>query len=170
MDERGALDLLQTLIGGGQGASAAQTQTPTAQDDEMMGAQLGGLGGHSSSSQPNQSGDLLGSLLGGLGGAGQQPGSQAPAPGGDLLGSLLGGLMGAGNSGGQAAGSQSGLDMNDLVTAAMAFMQAKQSGGSTQQALVQAFVAGSGMGRAPHREQSTELVVNSFLQALARGG
>jgi hypothetical protein len=48
----------------------------------------------------------------------------------------------------------------------MAFMQAKQSGGSNVQALVQAFMAGSGMGNTTHREQSTQLVVNSFLQAL----
>ena len=56
--------------------------------------------------------------------------------------------------------------MGDLLNAGMAFMQAKQSGGSTATALIQAFVAGSGMGNSNHRTQSTQLVVNSFLQAL----
>ncbi len=31
---------------------------------------------------------------------------------------------------------------------------------------MQAFMAGSGMGNTNHRQQSTQLVVNSFLQAL----
>jgi hypothetical protein len=46
-------------------------------------------------------------------------------------------------------------------------MQAKQQGGSTAQALIQAFMSASGMGKSADRTQSTQLVVNSFLQALA---
>jgi hypothetical protein len=38
---------------------------------------------------------------------------------------------------------------------------------SYMQALIQAFTAGSGMGSTAHREQSTQVVVNSFLQALS---
>jgi hypothetical protein len=49
----------------------------------------------------------------------------------------------------------------------MGFMQAKQQGGSTAQALIQAFMSASGMGNSVHRTQSTALVVNSFLKALA---
>jgi hypothetical protein len=45
-------------------------------------------------------------------------------------------------------------------------MQAKQQGGSTAQALIQAFMTASGMGSSTHRTQSTQLVINSFLQAL----
>lgn len=182
MDQRGALDLLQTLIGGGQPAAQATAQPAahTASGDDMLGAMLGGsmpkpsqgqpaaggadllgaLLGGAGSGQQSQGGDLLGSLLGGMGG------SQQSSSSGDMLGSLLGGL--SGNQPAQASG-QGGLDMGDLLNAGMAFMQAKQSGGSMMQAVVQAFMAGSGMGRSPHREQSTELVVNSFLQALAQG-
>lgn len=56
--------------------------------------------------------------------------------------------------------------MQNLLQAGMAYMQASQGGASTMQALVQAFVAGSGMGSARHRSESTQVVVSSFLQAL----
>ncbi len=172
MDERGALDLLQTLIGGGQsGAASPSPAAHPAGGDEMLGAMLGGLtGGTTQNQAPAAGNDMLGALLGGLGGS-QSAGGQPSGGGGDLLGSLLGGLTGSQGSGGQTsqAGSQPGLDMGDLLNAGMAFMQAKQSGGNTTQALMQAFMAGSGMGNAPHREQSTAVVVNSFLQALTQG-
>lgn len=192
MDERGALELLQTLIGGGQPAAAQPGQSPSStvvQGDEMLGAQLGG--GQNAPTSQTAGEDTIGALLGGLAGAqtapGQNPagsdllgsllggltssqagsgGTSAPA-GGDLLGSLLGGLAGSQGQGPQGAG-QPGIDMGDLVNAATAFMQAKQSGGNTTQALVQAFMAGSGMGRSSHREQSTQVVVNSFLNALSQ--
>jgi hypothetical protein len=45
-------------------------------------------------------------------------------------------------------------------------MQAKQGGGTNAAALLQAVLAGSGMGNTNHRAQSTQLVVNSFMQAL----
>ena len=84
--------------------------------------------------------------------------------GGDLLGALLGGAMGGNQSSG--SGLSDGLDLGDLVTAGMAYFKAKQSGGSTMQALVQAFMAVSGMGSSRERTQSTSLVVSSFLEAL----
>ncbi len=81
-----------------------------------------------------------------------------------MLGSLLGGLAGGQTPG---AGAQpSGLDAGDLLQAGMAFLQAKQGGQGNMQALVGAFMAGSGMGNTTHRTQSTQLVVNTFLQAL----
>lgn len=146
LDQRGALDLLQTLIGG---QSSAQSQAPT----------QGGAG------------DMLGALLGGM--AGEQStaqGSQASAQGGmeDLLGALLGGESSA--TAGNSSGQQNGFDLGDLVTGAMAFMQAKQSGGGTMQSLVQAFMAASGMGSSADRQQSTQIVINSFLQALGSTG
>ena len=82
----------------------------------------------------------MGALLGGLAGSagsGTQPAS--PSGGGDLMGALLGGL-----TGGSGGGSQNLLG-----------------------SLAQAFLGGSGMGKASHREQSTQVVVNSFLQALS---
>jgi hypothetical protein len=172
IDTKGAIQLLQTLIGGGQ---SAQQQTTQSAGGDMLGTLLGGLtgGGQSVPQQTTQSasGDLLGSLLGGLTGAGQ-PVQQQQTPqsaGGDLLGSLLGGLTGAGTSQtntNTGAATNNGLDMGDLLNAGMAFMQAKQSGSSTAAALLQAVLAGSGMGNANHRQQSTQLVASSFLQAL----
>jgi hypothetical protein len=191
------IQLLQTLIGGGQ---PVQQQTPQSSGGDLLGSLLGGLAGGGQSmqqQQPSQSsgGDLLGSLLGGLAGGGQneQPPQTTQAGGGDLLGSLLGGLTGGGQSmqqqqtsqsgGGDLLGSLlgglggggssqsnasggSGLDMGDLLNAGMAFLQAKQSGNSTMGALLQAVLAGSGMGNTNHRQQSTQLVASSFLQAL----
>ena len=142
VDAQGATQLLQTLIGGGQpaGGSAA-------------------------------GGDMLGALMSGMAGGQPQSGGQAQA-GGDMLSALLGGLAGGEQaqpqSGGQPAGGglSDGLDVGDLLTAGMSYMQAKQSGGSNVQALMQAFMAVSGMGNAEHRQQSTGLVVSSFLQEL----
>ena len=187
VDQRGAMDLLQTLIGGGQAVQPA--------GGDLLGSLLGGLaGGQAQPSAPSGGGDLLGSLLGGLAGGEQpQPQTSPQSAGGDLLGTLLGGLAGGeqaqpqtapqsagggdllgallgGMTGGNAstaAGAGNGLDLGDLLNAGMAFLQAKQSGAGTMQALVQAFMSVSGMGRSAHRTESTELVINSFLQALA---
>lgn len=163
VDQRGALDLLQTLIGA-QGAQGGQTATSQGGSGDLLGALLGGMGGGQTQA-PAQGGmdDLLGALLGG-GQAQSQPASQGGA--GDLLGALLGGGQAQAPAQG---GGQSGLDLGDLLNAAMAFMQARQSGGSTMTALVQAFMAASGMGRSAERQQSTQIVVNAFLQALMQG-
>lgn len=139
VDEQGALQLLQTLIGGQQPAAQSSVSS------DPLGGLLGGLmGGQTSSPQPSSS-DPLGGLLGGLMG-----GSGAP-------------------SGGGSSGLQDGIGMDDLLTAGMAFFQAKQSGKDNMQALVQAFMAASGMGGSVHRNQSTQLVVQSFLQAISAG-
>ncbi len=184
VDQRGAMQLLQTLIAGGQ--SAPQSQAPAGGDllsalmggmsegnqqqstgGDLLSSLLGGMAGGGQTQQPQQSSgdDLLGSLLGGMSGGGQPQPSQHSA-GSDLLSTLLGGMAGGGSS----SGAQDGLDLGDLLNAGLSFMQAKQSGGSTMQALLQAFMAGSGMGNANHRQQSTALVVNSFLQALGKAG
>jgi hypothetical protein len=175
INPKSAIQLLQTLIGGGQ-PMQQQQQIPQSGGGDLLGTLLGGLAGGDQPAQQQQAsqtggGDLLGALLGGLAGGEQpQPQQQAAQPaGGDLLGSLLGGLTGAGNAQantGSGGSSNSGLDMGDLLNAGMAFMQAKQSGGSTAAALLQAILAGSGMGNANHRQQSTQLVAGSFLQAL----
>ena len=170
VDAQGATQLLQTLIGGGQPAGGS------AAGGDMLGALMGGLAGgeqaqpQSGGQQPTGGGDMLGALLGGLAGGEQaqpQSGGQQPAGGGDMLGALLGGLTGGQPAGG---GLSDGLDVGDLLTAGMSYMQAKQSGGSNVQALMQAFMAVSGMGNAEHRQQSTGLVVSSFLQALGAAG
>jgi hypothetical protein len=137
VDSKGALDLLQTLIGGGQSTS--------------QGSQAGG--------------DILGTLLGQMAGGAQSQSSGSAQSGEDLLSSLLGGLTGGQTT---SSGSSDGLDIGDLLNAGLNYMQAKQSGESTAQALVQAFMSASGMGNSTHRSESTSLVINSFLQALAK--
>jgi hypothetical protein len=99
---------------------------------------------------------LVQALLGGA-----QPSATAAPGAGDMLGSLLGGL-----GGGQAAPGQPGLDVGDLLTAGMSFMQAKQAGSSDMDALVRALVAGSQVGQEAHRAQSGTLVANTLLQMM----
>ncbi len=170
-----ALDLVQDLLGGGQAPGAA-AQGGAGGMADLLGSLMGGMGGaQTQQPQAPQSqagggmGDLLGSLLSGMGGAqAQQPqGQQAQA--GDGMGDLLGSLLGAagGTQPQQPQAQQGGgLDAGDLLNAGMAFMNTKQQGGSTVQALVNAVVQGSAMAGTPHRAQSGGLVVNSILQAL----
>lgn len=166
-----AMQLLQTMIGGGQASQAAVQPA----SGDLLGSLLGGLAGGQPQAQQAQSGggeDLLGALLGGLagGGGGQTQPQQTGQAGGDMLGELLGGLAGGNTPGNTGSGAaNNGLDMGDLLNAGMAFMQAKQSGQSNVQAAMQAFMAGSGMGGSVHRTQSTQLVVSSFLNALGAG-
>ena len=99
-----------------------------------------------------------------LGAQQQTQQQQQPAAGG-LLGSLLGGLTGGNQSSG--GGLADGIDAGDLLTAGMAFMQAKQSGDSNAEALLDAVIAASTAGQTAHRAQSGKLVANSLLQAFS---
>ena len=168
IDQRSALQFLQTLIGGGQAAPQSAQATPSR---DMLSSLLGGLMGGSTEPQaqqssPAQGGGLPGGLLGGLTGGSESQNQQEEAtPGGGLLGSILGGMTSAPESG-SGSGLQDGLDLGDLVALGMAFMQQKQLGKNTLEALVQAFMQMSGMGNSKDRTQSTELVVSSFLQSL----
>ena len=105
---------------------------------------------------PDNAMTLVQSLLG----AGTQQTSQPQS--GDLLGSLLSGLTG----GGQAAQEPDGLDAGDLLSAGLAFMQSKQQGESTGEALLDALSAGTAMGQTPHRAQSGALVANTLMQVI----
>jgi hypothetical protein len=156
-----------------QGLSRAATQFQGQQINPQMGMSLLQtlLGGQQSQQQTTQSagGDMLGALLGGLGG-GQTAQSQVQQPessGGDLLGSLLGGLTG---TSGTDENKDTGLDIGDLLSGGMAYMQAKQSGASNAEAILKAIVAGSGMGNATHRTQSTQLVADTFMKVLGSLG
>ncbi len=163
--QTGSDDLLGSLLdglAGGDSSPKPSQQTQQADSSDLLGSLLGGMGGSESSPQQSGAGDLLGSLLGGMGGSGT---SQQPSGSGDLMGALLGGL-GGGSGSQSSSGQQGGLNWQKLLAAGMAYLQAKQQGGSTPQALVQAFTAYSGMGRSPHRTQSTEIVVDSYLQQL----
>lgn len=142
-----AMMLVQSLLGGGQ---------PSGQQGggDLLGALLGG-GGQPSGQQG--SGDLLGALLGGT----QQ---SAPQGGGDLLGALLGGGQSAQQTGGQG---QDGLDLGDVLSAGMAFMNAKQQGQGNLQAALSALISAGPLGQKPHRQQSGQLVANALLQAIS---
>jgi hypothetical protein len=166
IDLQGAIALLQTLIGGGN--AAAPAGQPTSGD--MIGALLGSLtggGGTTGQQQSPASGDLLGSLLGGLTGGGTTQSQQPAQAGGDLLGSILGSLMGAGGeqggqTGGQADQQPSPPAGGDLLGTILGGLT---SGGGLGN-LAQAFLNGSNLGNTTHRNQSTQLVVDSFLKSL----
>ena len=160
-------DLLGSLLGGLMGGetSSQPAQTPQAQPD-LLGSLLGGMLGGQTPSQPTQASpaqpDHLGSLLGGLmgGQTAPQQASQSPT---DPLGSLLGGLLG-----GQSSQQQqdSGLDMGDLMSAGLAYLQAKKQGKSSLEAILSALVASSRGGQTPYRAQSSALVIKSLLQMI----
>lgn len=148
-----------------QGAKSINTNTAMTLIQTLLGAQ------GSVSTSGGGSSDLLGSLLGGLTG-GQQPSAQAQSGGGsgDMLGSLLGGLMGGGQTApaqGQAAGDGK-IDIGDLLNAGMAFAQAKQSGGSNMDAILNAVVSSSKMADSEHRSQSGALVANTLMQVVGQ--
>lgn len=187
-----AMTLVQALMGGQPGA----VQPGTAQADamssmlgslmsgqsgagqgDMMGtimdaitnAQGGGqAAGQSSSGQSDPITDLLGGLLGGGGGAQQTSGQSDPFT--DLLGGLLGG--GGQQSGGQQMPGQQagqagqGINIQQLMAAGMAFMQARQRGASPMEALVQAVMAGSQMNNSPHHSQSGQMVAGTLINIL----
>lgn len=170
IDQRGALELLQMLIGGGQSGA----ESASAAGGDLLGSLLGGLAGGETAAPAaaqGSGGDALGGLLDALN-AGQTSTpavSSEDAAGGDLLGSLLGGL--AGGTGGSTSQQGGGFGLQNLLAAGMTYLQASQSGQSGLESLVSAFAAGSGMGGASHRQQSTQVVVQAFLQALgALGG
>jgi hypothetical protein len=121
---------------------------------------------NTSNQQSQAGGDLLGSLLGSLGGS--QPAGNSNQQGqaeGDLLGSLLGSL-GGGSQAGVTNNQKNGLDVGDLLSAGMAFMDGKQKGQSNFEALANAVLVNSPMGQTSHRAQSGALVVNTIMQVL----
>lgn len=162
-----ALDLVTAVLGAG---THAQTQASPQQGDALSSL-LGGLmssGAATSQAQSAPQGDMLGSLLGGLMGGGGTQSQPQSAPQGDMLSSLLGGIMGGGTAQPASAGAQSesGLDMGDLLQAGMAFMQAKQQGQSTGQALVSAVLQASPLSGNTPREQSGSLIASTLMQVL----
>lgn len=107
---------------------------------------------------------MIQALLGSVQSAPQTPATPAA---GDPLSALLG-TLGAGLGGGQPAqaGAHEGLDVNDLLSAGMAFMQSRQQGETAAESLLDAFMAGSQMNSTPARAQSGKLVANTLLQVI----
>ena len=175
--------LLGSLLGGMTGGGQPQQQSQPSGGD-LLGSLLGGMTGGGQPQQQSQpsGGDLLGSLLGGLTGGGQ-PQQQTQPSGGDLLGSLLGGMTGGGQpqqqsqpSGGDLLGSllggqsssDNGLDITDLLSAGLAYYSAKQHGGSTLEAIMQALGSASPLGKRDDQKQSGALVINTILNMLKK--
>mgnify|MGYP001766487834 CR=1 FL=1 len=110
--------------------------------------------------------NLLGSLLGGMTGAQTQ--QQSQPSGGDLLGSLLGGMTGSSQQQSQPSGGDNSLDVTDLLSAGLAYYSAKQQGGSTMEAIMQALSSASPLGKREDQTQSGALVINTILNMLKK--
>lgn len=78
---------------------------------------------------------------------------------GDLLSSLLGGQS-------SSQGGSGGFDTKDLLSAALAYFSAKQSGQSSMQSIMQAISAASRFGGSQDRAQSGAVVVNTIMNML----
>ncbi|MEW5867947.1 MAG: hypothetical protein AB1894_01620 [Chloroflexota bacterium] len=95
--------------------------------------------------------------------------SQEPAPElrkSDLLKALVSGLANWGQAqNGQPASSRP-LDMGTLFEFGIAYLQAKQRGGSRAEVLADAAVSISPLSRTPHRYQSGKLAIQTLLQAM----
>jgi hypothetical protein len=160
-----------------------------------MAALLGGLmGGAPQQPQaPQPGGDPMAALLGGLMGGAPQPAPQSlPQTGSDPMAALLGSLMSGGTPQPQSGANvlnaltgmtqqpqprpgNDGLDLGDLLTAGLAFMQAKQQGADNMQAGMQAVMTALAGGQInPLQSGSPQaaaggLIAQSLLQA-ALGG
>lgn len=153
------MELIASLLGGtqqsgGQGGGQA----------DLLSGLLGGLAGAQEAQAPAQTQqDPLAGLLGSMmGGGGNQQSQQAQDP----LTGLLGGLMGGSQGQSQSSADNNGLDIGDVLQAGMTYMQAKQQGQSTAQALIGAVLSASPLaGNAP-REQSGSLIANTLMQVI----
>lgn len=103
-------------------------------------------------------------------GGGQAPTASpgVPAAGGSALGDLLTQLTGGQAASGSAESAE--IDMQDLLKAGLAYMNAKNQGASTGEALIKALVSDSAMASSPHRSQSSELVLKTLLDVVGQLG
>ncbi len=168
-------DLLSTLLGGmtaGQPQQQQQQQQPAGGD--LLSTLLGGLtSGGEQQSAPQQSaggGDLLSTLLTGMMSSGSGGSSQSQSdPSSELIGSLFSSLAGGGSSS-NVQQQSSGMDIGDLIRIGLAYMQAKQQGKSTIEALVAAVLGNSRTGKQGYRKDSGELIAGTILQMLSGAG
>jgi hypothetical protein len=138
----------------------------------LLQALLGGQAGTSTSAAPaatqSQTADPLSGLLGSFLGNDQST-TQASSP--DMLGNVFSSLLGG--AAGQSQPEQAvptqqpgGIDMNTLLTAGMAFLQARQQGATPVQALANAVMAGSQMNATPHHTQSGQIVATTLINTI----
>lgn len=90
-------------------------------------------------------------LLQAMFGGGEKPQAEKSLQG------MLGGLLG---------GDDGKLDANDLLTAGMSFLTAKNQGKNTQEALIEAVIANSAFGSSPHRAKSSSLVAGTVFDLI----
>jgi hypothetical protein len=168
IDPQTAMMLIQLLMGVGQAVVAAKAAKTTQTRSTAARTLPRTTQTHPQTSQNQNTGDMLTTLLTGMAQSQQQP---TPSTGNaDLLGSLLSGLAGAQTSTQQPASAQTGdagLDLGDILRGGMAYMESKQSGESTMQAVTEALLSGSAMNQSQDRAMSSRLVTNSLLQALS---
>jgi hypothetical protein len=188
-------DPMAALLGGLMGGGTAPSQPQGPAGGDPMAALLGGLmGGAPQQPQaPQPGGDPMAALLGGLMGGAPQPAPQSlPQTGSDPMAALLGSLMSGGTPQPQSGANvlnaltgmtqqpqprpgNDGLDLGDLLTAGLAFMQAKQQGADNMQAGMQAVMTALAGGQInPLQSGSPQaaaggLIAQSLLQA-ALGG
>lgn len=164
-----AMALVQALMGSQPGAVQPGSQQADAMSS-MLGALMSGQAGAGQSgsfASDDPMSTIMGALMNAQGGFGgqQQPG-QPNSGQADPITTLLGGLLGGGQ---QLTGQQQpgqGINMEQLMAAGMAFLQARQRGASPMEALVQAVMAGSQMNNAPHHSQSGQMVAGTLVNLL----
>jgi phosphoenolpyruvate---glycerone phosphotransferase subunit DhaL len=135
-----AMVLLQALLGA---QSTSQTSASPAEDP--LAGLLGSLLGNGQTAAPSAQQDPLGDIFSTLGGgsAGQTPAQPVTA-----------------------SGQPAGIDINTLLTAAMAFLQSRQQGATPVQALVNALMASSQMNTTPHHAQSGQIVATTLINSI----
>lgn len=104
--------------------------------------------------------DNIGTLVQSLMGAEKPQEKKQPEKSKGFLGSLLSGLTGKSQT---ESTADSGLGMDDLFRAGMAFYQSKQEGDQTTGALMDALMAASPLGESAHRSQSGSIVASTIM-------
>jgi hypothetical protein len=99
-------------------------------------------------------------------GEGQKAEAKGGAKSGDVLKALLSGLASWGQVESGRTSSGGPLDMGSLFEFGLAYMQARQRGGSRAEVLADAAALVSPLGKVPHRYQSGKLAVGAFLEAM----
>ena len=86
---------------------------------------------------------------------------------GDVLKALVEGLSAWNQAESSAASKDQVLSMSNLFELGVAYLQAKQRGGSRAEILADAAASASPLRHIPHRYQSGKMAIEALLQALA---